>query len=153
PFLIIAIMPVIPFFLLHDFGQLLVFLGVYVMLYVIAVRNQAKLFYAIALLLVAFIAFAAVSRVTTGFSIPGYVQLRFHAWQDMWNPPSTDTAWWKSYINDYLESHRKANKSVPDITAPDTLQQLSKDLWKDKTLQYSQGLFGINEGRITGEGL
>src|SRR5262249_23440404 len=107
----------------------------------------------VGLLLVAFVAFAAVSKLTTGFSIPRYVQLRFHAWQDMWNPPSTDTAWWRSYVNEYLESLKKANKQVPDINDPDALQQLSKDAWKDKTLQYSQGLFGINEGRITGEGL
>lgn len=153
PFLIIAIMPVIPFFLLKDFGQLLVFFGVYVMLYIIAVRNQAKLFYAIVLLLCVFLTFAVGSKITTGSSIPRYMQLRFHAWTDMWNPPSTDAKWWRSYINDYVETLKKNKKPLPDLSDPEELQKVSKEVWKDKTLQYSQGLFGINNGKVLGEGL
>jgi cell division protein FtsW (lipid II flippase) len=153
PFALIAIMPVISFFLLKDFGQLLVFFGVYVMLYIIAVRNQAKLFYAIVLLLGVFLTFAVGSKITTGSSIPRYMQLRFHAWTDMWNPPSTDVAWWRSYINDYVETLKKNKKPVPDLNDPEELQKVSREVWKDKTLQYSQGLFGINNGKVVGEGL
>jgi cell division protein FtsW (lipid II flippase) len=154
PFLIIATMPVIPFFVLHDFGQLLVFSGVYVMLYVIAVRNQAKLFYVLVLLLAIFLTFAIVSKVTTGFGIPSYVQFRFHAWVDMWNPPPPNTAWWRKFIDSHVrENYTKKNKPAPDLNDPETLEKVSREVWKDKTLQYSQGLFGVNEGGVTGEGL
>ncbi|MEW6129757.1 MAG: FtsW/RodA/SpoVE family cell cycle protein [Acidobacteriota bacterium] len=149
PFVIIAAMPVIPFFLLHDFGQLLVFFGVFLMLYVIAVRNQAKLLYAIALVAVIFVLSIGVSKLTTGFGIPGYVQFRFHVWLDMWNPPAPDTSWWKRDFENYVKL-KKINLESSDA---DEIARLNREAWRDKTLQLSQGLFGINEGGIEGEGL
>src|SRR5215471_3202681 len=51
PFAVIAAMPVVPFFALSDFGQMLVFFGVYLMLYVVAVRRPAQLAYALLLVI------------------------------------------------------------------------------------------------------
>ena len=61
PFGVIAAMPVLPFFELSDFGQMLVFFGVYVMLYVVAVRRKAQLVYAVALVALLFGVFFGAS--------------------------------------------------------------------------------------------
>src|SRR4030095_14512278 len=49
PFLIVAALPVVPFFALSDFGQMLVFFGAYVTLYVVAVRRVPQVTVAILL--------------------------------------------------------------------------------------------------------
>lgn len=149
PFILIAAMPVVPFFALSDFGQMLVFFGVYVMLYVVAVRKRAQLVYALAIVAVLFVGFYGASRLTTGFGIPGRVYFRFYQWVHTWEPPPTETWWWNRDYNRYL----KAKNLNP---APDDLQeqkQRNTEAWADKVLQQSQGLFGINEGGAIGEGL
>src|SRR5262249_52734632 len=52
PFLLVAVMPVIPFFALSDFGQMLIFFGAYVTLYVVAVRRLPQVTMAIILIAV-----------------------------------------------------------------------------------------------------
>jgi cell division protein FtsW (lipid II flippase) len=42
PFLIVALLPVVPFFALSDFGQMLVFFGAYLTLYLVAVRRLPR---------------------------------------------------------------------------------------------------------------
>jgi cell division protein FtsW (lipid II flippase) len=149
PFLIIAAMPVLPFFALSDFGQMLVFFGVYVMLYIVAVRKKAQFAYAIVLVAVLFGAFFGASKATTGFGIPGRVYFRFYQWIHTWEAPPPDTWWWKRDLDRYLE----AKNLTLDPNDPQEAKQRNNEAWADKVLQQSQGLFGINEGGTTGEGL
>ncbi|MFY9574207.1 MAG: FtsW/RodA/SpoVE family cell cycle protein [Blastocatellia bacterium] len=149
PFVVIAAMPVLPFFALSDFGQMLVFFGVYVMLYVIAVRRKAQLVYAVAVVAVLFAVFFGATRVTTGFGVPGRVYFRFYQWMHTWEAPPPDTWWWKRDFDRYLQ----AKNLTLDPDDPKEIRQRNNEAWADKVLQQSQGLFGINEGGTLGEGL
>lgn len=149
PFLVIAAMPVLPFFALSDFGQMLVFFGVYVMLYVVAVRKKAQLAYAVAGVAILFVVFFGASKATTGFGVPGRVYFRFYQWLHTWEPPPTDTWWWKGDFEKYLQA--KNLKLDPDNAQES--RQRNNEAWADKVLQQSQGLFGINEGGVVGQGL
>lgn len=149
PFLVIAAMPVLPFFALSDFGQMLVFFGVYVMLYVVAVRKKAQLVYGVALVVILFVVFFGATKASTGFGVPGRVHFRFYQWMNTWEAPPTDTWWWKRDFDRYLQ--------VKNLTLDPSNRQETKlrnnEAWADKVLQQSQGLFGINEGGAIGEGL
>jgi cell division protein FtsW (lipid II flippase) len=148
-FAVIAAMPILPFFALSDFGQMLVFFGVYVILYVIAVRRKAQLVYALALVAVLFAVFFSASKVSTGFGVPGRVYFRFYQWTNTWEAPPANTWWWKGDFERYL----KAKNLVLDNNNPQEAKRQNNEAWADKVLQQSQGLFGINEGGATGEGL
>jgi cell division protein FtsW (lipid II flippase) len=149
PFVVIAAMPVLPFFALSDFGQMLVFFGVYLMLYAVAVRKKAQLAYAISLVAVLFLIFFGATKISSGFGIPGRVYFRFYQWVHTWEAPPPDTWWWKRDFERYL-----ALKNLT-IDPGDTqeIRQRNNEAWADKVLQQSQGLFGINEGGVVGEGL
>jgi cell division protein FtsW (lipid II flippase) len=149
PFAIIAAMPVLPFFVLSDFGQMIVFFGVYLILYVVAVRKKAQLVYATVLVAVLFASFFGVSKASTGFGLPGRVHFRFYQWINTWEAPPPDTWWWKTDFNRYL----RVKNLTADSTEIQETRQRNNEAWADKVLQQSQGLFGINEGGITGEGL
>ncbi|MEK6284265.1 MAG: FtsW/RodA/SpoVE family cell cycle protein [Acidobacteriota bacterium] len=149
PFIVIAAMPVLPFFALSDFGQMLVFFGVYLMLYVVAVRRKAQLVYAVALVAVLFAMFFGATRATTGFGVPGRVYFRFYQWQHTWEAPPPDTWWWKPDFQRYLQ----AKKLMLDVNDPQETRQRNNEAWADKVLQQSQGLFGINSGGTLGQGL
>jgi len=149
PFLVIAAMPVLPFFALSDFGQMLVFFGVYVMLYVVAVRRKAQLVYAVALVAVLFTVFFGATRATTGFGIPGRVYFRFYQWMHTWEAPPPDTWWWKRDLGRYL----KAKNLTLDPNNAQETRLRNNEAWADKVLQQSQGLFGVNEGGVVGQGL
>jgi len=149
PFVVIAAMPVVPFFALSDFGQMMVFFGVYLMLYVIAVRKTGQLVYAVVLVAVLFGAFYAASTAKAGLGIPRRVYFRFYQWQHTWEPPSPDTWWWKPDYERYLQ----LKKLQPDPNDPQEIRRRNSEAWFDKVLQPSQGLFGVNEGGIVGEGL
>ncbi|MEK6405508.1 MAG: FtsW/RodA/SpoVE family cell cycle protein [Acidobacteriota bacterium] len=149
PFIVIAAMPVLPFFALSDFGQMLVFFGVYLMLYVVAVRRKAQLVYAVALVAVLFAMFFGATRATTGFGVPGRVYFRFYQWQHTWEAPPPDTWWWKPDFQRYLQ----AKKLTLDVNDPQETRQRNNEAWADKVLQQSQGLFGINSGGTLGQGL
>ncbi|HWP43998.1 MAG TPA: FtsW/RodA/SpoVE family cell cycle protein, partial [Blastocatellia bacterium] len=149
PFLVIAAMPVVPFFALSDFGQMLVFFGVYVMLYIVAVRKRAQLVYAVLLVAMVFGIFYATSTASTGFGLPSRVHFRFYQWLNTWEPPPPDTWWWKRDFERYL----KAVNLQPDPGDAQEIWQRNIEAWSDKVLQQSQALFGIYEGGVTGEGL
>ena len=148
PFLLIAAMPVVPFFALSDFGQMLVFFGVYLMLYVVAVRKNLQLAYAFVVVASVFVLFFGASKIASGAGIPGRVYFRFYQWVHTWEPPAPDTWWWKRDYDRYLKA-----KNLPSPTDPQDIAQRNQEAWNDKVLQQSQGLFGINEGQMVGEGL
>lgn len=149
PFVVIAAMPVLPFFELSDFGQMLVFFGVYVMLYVVAVRRKAQLAYAVALVALVFVGFFGASQVKTGFGVPGRVYFRFYQWAHTWEAPPPDTWWWKRDLERYLQ----VKNLTIDANNPQEARQRNNEAWADKVLQESQGLFGINQGGVIGRGL
>jgi len=142
-------MPVLPFFALSDFGQMLVFFGVYVILYVVAVRKKAQMAYAIALVALLFVGFLGASKLSTGFGVPGRVHFRFYQWLHTWEAPPPDTWWWKADFERYL----RAKSLTLDNSDDREIIQRNNEAWADKVLQQSQGLFGVNEGGTTGEGL
>ena len=149
PFAVIATMPVLPFFVLSDFGQMLVFFGVYVILYVVAVRKEAQLAYAVVLVALLFGVFFGASKASTGFGVPGRVHFRFYQWMNTWEAPPPDTWWWKGDFDRYLKV-KNLNRDTSDLQ--ETRLQ-NNEAWADKVLQQSQGLFGIKEGGAIGEGL
>ncbi|MEK6300301.1 MAG: FtsW/RodA/SpoVE family cell cycle protein [Acidobacteriota bacterium] len=149
PFIVIAAMPVVPFFALSDFGQMMVFFGVYLILYVVAVRKTGQLAYALVLVAVVFGTFFVASSARSGFGVPRRVYFRLYQWQHTWEPPGPDTWWWKRDYERYLQ----AKKLQPDPNDPQEIRQRNSEAWFDKVLQQSQGLFGVNEGGVVGEGL
>ena len=149
PFAVIAAMPVLPFFALSDFGQMLVFFGVYVMIYVIAVRSKTQLVYAVTLVAVLFGVFYGASKITSGFGLPSRVYFRFYQWRHTWEPPPPDTWWWKRDLQRYLQ----AKGLTLDPNNPQEAKQRNDEAWADKVLQQSQGLFGVSDGGVIGHGL
>jgi cell division protein FtsW (lipid II flippase) len=147
PFLVIAMVPVVPFFALSDFGQMLIFFGVYIMLYAIAVRRKVQLLYALLLVVLVFSLFYIASSAKTGFGLPPRIYFRFYMWTHTWEPPSPDTWWWKRDYEKYLKA-----KNLPSPNDPQEIKQRNAEAWADKVLQQSQGLFGIHDGGIKGTG-
>ncbi|MCI0490676.1 MAG: FtsW/RodA/SpoVE family cell cycle protein [Blastocatellia bacterium] len=149
PFIVIAAMPIVPFFALSDFGQMLVFLGVYLMLYIVAVRKSTQLVYAVLLVSIVFGTFYTASSVASGVGLPRRVYFRFYQWTHTWEPPPPETWWWKPDYERYLQ----AKQLSPDPSDERQISQRNAEAWFDKVLQQSQGLLGVHEGGVTGEGL
>jgi len=149
PFAAIAAVPIVPFFALSDFGQMLVFFGVYAMLYIIAVRKPAHMLYAVLLVAVLFGGFYTASRLRSGFGIPRRIYFRFYMWRNTWEPPPPETWWWKPDFDRYL---RAKGLSI-DSDNPQQIREANREAWSDKVLQESEGLFGIYNGGIFGKGL
>ncbi len=149
PFVVIAAMPVVPFFALSDFGQMMVFFSVYLILYIIAVRKTGQMVYAVVLVALIFGTFFVASSAKAGLGVPRRVYFRLYMWQHTWEPPSQDTWWWKPDYERYL----RLTKLQPDPGDPKEIRQRNNEAWFDKVLQQSQGLFGVNEGGVVGEGL
>jgi cell division protein FtsW len=133
PFLVVAALPIIPFFALSDFGQMLVFFGVYATLYAIAVRSKVQLGYA----LVAVLLFVPV--LYAGVGIPKRVNLRFYLWTNMWEAPAETTSWWQPYL-----ARIRSEYGYPVS---------NDDAWYDQSSQLAQGLFGVSDGGSVGSGL
>lgn len=158
PFLLIAMLPIIPFFALQDFGQMLVFLGAYLTLYVVAVRRLPQVTIAIGLMaaLLAISIFAAgiyntvVNVFTDGGDVPAIervkgivsegvpdrIKQRFYLWRYGGNAPEEDDHdWWA--------------KEAPRIPG-----NTDEEKWYNKyAYQPSQALFGVSDGRMLGTGL
>jgi cell division protein FtsW (lipid II flippase) len=158
PFLLVAALPVVPFFALQDFGQMLVFLGAYVTLYVVAVRRLPQVTIAIGLMaaLLAVSIFAAgvyntvvnvftdgaevgvVQRIKNVVSegVPDRIKQRFYLWRYGGIAPDTEEhEWWA-----------KEKDRIPGNT--------DEERWYNKyAFQPSQALFGISDGRLLGAGL
>ncbi len=125
PMVFMAAMPFIPFFLLKDFGQMMVFSGVYITLYLVAVRRlpQRVVFVgsvatiAVTLMLAAMPAsvqikvplLSLVAQPIKTYLLPRRIPQRFHLWFDALNPPPPDAVWWKGDLVDFYWKQYKAD--------------------------------------------
>jgi cell division protein FtsW (lipid II flippase) len=159
PFLIVALLPVIPFFALSDFGQMLVFFGAYLTLYVVAVRRLPQVTMAVVIVLVLVTSsillagtyntivdvftdqahVGAVERVKGLVSkgVPRRIHQRFHLWLNAGTPPDPEAHWWQR-----------------DAEAAEVRGLSNEDAWYNSyAFQPSQALFGVSDGRVLGAGL
>ncbi len=171
PLVFMAALPFFPFFVLKDFGQMMVFSSVYATLYLIAVRRFSQRFVLVgSVLLVVGILVVGALPLKTQESIPllptvaqpvktvlpDRIQQRFHLWLDGFNPPSPETAWWKS---DYDAYYKKLVEKNPDLPAmleqePELQTAINVDAWFDVlAFQPAQATFGLASGGTTGRGL
>jgi cell division protein FtsW (lipid II flippase) len=167
PLLAMAMMPFIPFFVLKDFGQMLVFSGAYATLYLVAVRRwpQILLFVGSVLLVVSVLVVGAlpldiqekvpflptIARPVKA-ALPDRIQQRFHLWLDGFNPPSPEVKWWKKDYDDALSKDQKMKELAEQSAAMQRV--VNVDVWFDRAaFQPAQATFGIAAGGITGRGL
>jgi cell division protein FtsW (lipid II flippase) len=166
-----AILPFVPFFVLKDFGQMMVFSAVYATLYLIAVRRFSQRFVLVgSVLLFAGVLIVGALPVNTQEKVPllptlagpvktilpNRIQQRFHLWLDGFNPPDPETPWWKS---DYDQYYKDLVKDKPEIQQmmeddPELQKMINVDAWFDiLAFQPAQATFGIASGGTTGRGL
>ncbi len=159
PFLAVAAMPLIPFFALSDFGQMLVFFGAYITLYVVAVRRLPQVTIAIVLIgaLLGASIFAAgiyntvvnvftdqeqvgaVERVKdlVSHGVPKRIHQRFHLWLHAGSPPDPETDWWWKQESDRLEARGMTDEEA---------------WYNSYAFQPTQALFGVSDGNALGTG-
>ncbi|HYG81299.1 MAG TPA: FtsW/RodA/SpoVE family cell cycle protein [Pyrinomonadaceae bacterium] len=167
PLIAMAVMPFIPFFVLKDFGQMLVFSGAYATLYLVAVRRwpQMVLFVGSVLLVVSVLVVGAlpadmqekipvISTIAKPVkaALPDRIQQRFHLWLDGFDPPSPEVKWWKKDYEDALAQNQKMKELAAESAAMQ--KTVNVDVWFDRAaFQPAQATFGIAAGRVTGRGL
>ncbi|HSK73390.1 MAG TPA: FtsW/RodA/SpoVE family cell cycle protein, partial [Pyrinomonadaceae bacterium] len=171
PLVFMAVLPFFPFFVLKDFGQMMVFSAVYVTLYFIAVRRlpQRIVLIGSVLLLVGILVVGALPEKTqenipllptlakpVKTVLPDRIQQRFHLWLDGFNPPTPETEWWQDDYKEYYKKLVEKNPELPGLLEQDpTLQRsINVDAWFDVlAFQPAQATFGLNSGGTTGRGL
>jgi cell division protein FtsW (lipid II flippase) len=171
PLVFMAILPFLPFFVLKDFGQMMVFSAVYATLYLIAVRRMMQRFVLVgSVLLVVSVLVVGALPVATQSKIPllptlaspvrailpDRIQQRFHLWLDGFNPPSPETSWWKQDYDDYYKKLVEKDPNLPQMLAedPDLQRTINVDAWFDiLAFQPAQATFGVASGGTTGRGL
>jgi cell division protein FtsW (lipid II flippase) len=171
PLVFMAVLPFFPFFVLKDFGQMMVFSAVYVTLYLVAVRRFPQRFVLIGsvVLLVSILVVGALPVKTqenipllptlakpVKTILPNRIQQRFHLWLDGFNPPTPDTDWWKSDYEDYYKKLVEKNPEIPQMLEadPNLQRSINVDAWFDiLAFQPAQATFGVHSGGLTGRGL
>lgn len=171
PLVFMAVLPFVPFFVLKDFGQMMVFSGVYATLYLIAVRRFSQRFVLVGsvILLVGILVVGALPEKTqenipllptlarpVKSVLPDRIQQRFHLWLDGFNPPTPETSWWKSDYDDYYKKLVAKDPNLPQMLEEDPgLQRtINVDAWFDVlAFQPAQATFGLASGGTTGRGL
>ncbi len=171
PLVFMAVLPFVPFFVLKDFGQMMVFSGVYATLYLIAVRRFSQRFVLVGsvLLLVGILVVGALPEKTQSSIpllptlakpvkqvLPDRIQQRFHLWLDGFNPPTPETSWWKEDYDDYYKRLVEKDPALPQMLAedPDLQKTINVDAWFDVlAFQPAQATFGLASGGTTGRGL
>jgi len=160
PFMAIAALPLVPFFALADFGQMLVFCGAYLTLYLVAVRHLPQVtlaLLAVVTLLVAAVFAAgiyntvvdiatsrepvpALERVrgVVGRGVPARIHQRFYLWLHAGRAPDPEAEWWWQKDAEAAEGRGLSNEEA---------------WYNSYAFQPSQALFGISDGRMFGEGL
>jgi cell division protein FtsW (lipid II flippase) len=167
PLVAMAVLPFIPFFVLKDFGQMLVFSGAYATLYLVAVRRwpQLLLFVGSLVLVVSVLVVGALPidmqekvpflptiAKPVKAALPDRIQQRFHLWLDGFNPPSPDVKWWKKEYDDALAKDQKMRELAEQSQAMQRV--VNVDVWFDRAaFQPAQATFGVAAGGITGRGL
>jgi cell division protein FtsW (lipid II flippase) len=171
PLLFMAILPFFPFFVLKDFGQMMVFSSVYATLFLIAVRRlpQRIVLVGSVLLLVGVLVVGALPEKTqenipllptlakpVKAVLPDRIQQRFHLWLDGFNPPTPETSWWKKDYDEYYQKLVARDPALPQMLEEDEgLQRtINVDAWFDiLAFQPAQATFGLASGGTTGRGL
>lgn len=170
PLVFMAVVPFLPFFVLKDFGQMMVFSAVYATLYLIAVRRFSQRFVLVGtvLLAVSILVVGALPPSTQDkvpllptvagpvrTILPHRIQQRFHLWLDGFDPPSPETDWWKDDYDRYYADLVKNNPKLPGMLEDDPALQrsINTDAWFDMlAFQPAQATFGIASGGVTGRG-
>lgn len=171
PLVFMAALPFLPFFLLKDFGQMMVFSSVYATLYLIAVRRFSQRFVLVGsvLLVVSILVVGALPENTqqkipllpsaaapVKKILPDRIQQRFHLWLDGFDPPDPQTAWWKSDYDEYYKKLVEKDPNLPQMLVedPDLQKTINIDAWFDVlAFQPAQATFGLASGGTTGRGL
>lgn len=171
PLLFMATLPFFPFFVLKDFGQMMVFSSVYATLYLIAVRRLSQRFVLVGsvLLMVGVLVVGALPLATQDripllptlakpvkAVLPDRIQQRFHLWLDGFNPPPPETSWWKEDYDDYYKRLIEKDPNLPTMIEEDPalLRTINIDAWFDVlAFQPAQATYGLASGGMTGRGL
>ncbi len=171
PLVFMAVLPFFPFFVLKDFGQMMVFSAVYVTLYLVAVRRFPQRFVLIGsvVLLVSILVVGALPLKTqenipllptlakpVKTVLPNRIQQRFHLWLDGFDPPTPETDWWKSDYDNYYKKLVENNPELPQMLEedPNLQKSINVDAWFDiLAFQPAQATFGVHSGGTTGRGL
>jgi cell division protein FtsW (lipid II flippase) len=171
PLLFMATLPFFPFFVLKDFGQMMVFSSVYATLYLIAVRRFSQRFVLVGsvLLMVGVLVVGALPLATQDripllptlakpvkAVLPDRIQQRFHLWLDGFNPPPPETSWWKEDYEDYYKRLVEKDPNLPTMIEEDPalLRTINIDAWFDVlAFQPAQATYGLASGGMTGRGL
>lgn len=171
PLVFMAVLPFLPFFVLKDFGQMMVFSAVYATLYLIAIRRFPQRFVLIGsvLLVVSVLVVGALPLKTqekipllptlaspVKAILPDRIQQRFHLWLDGFNPPTPETSWWKESYENYYKKLVEKEPNLPQMLAedPDLQKTINIDAWFDVlAFQPAQATFGVASGGTTGRGL
>ena len=167
PLIFMAAVPFIPFFVLKDFGQMLVFSGAYATLYMVAVRRwpQLLVFVGSVVLVIGILVVGALPADVQAnvpllptlskpvkLILPSRIQQRFHLWLDGFNPPPPETSWWKKDYEEYLEENPRMKEAAQE--GPAMQHAVNVDAWFDKlAYQPAQAIFGVASGGTTGRGL
>ena len=166
PLVVMALIPFIPFFALKDFGQMLIFSGAYITLYLVAVRRwpQLLLFVGSVVLVIAILVVGALPRSVQEevpllptiarpiqAMLPARIQQRFHLWLDGFDPPSPEVSWWKPEYEEALKDNPELKQLAEQ--SPAMQRTVNVDIWFDKlAFQPAQAIFGIASGKTTGRG-
>ena len=171
PLVFMAILPFVPFFVLKDFGQMMVFSSVYATLYLIAVRRLPQrivLIGSVALLISILVVGALPVKTQEKIPLlptlaspvkkvlPDRIQQRFHLWLDGFNPPEPNVDWWQEDYDDYYKDLVKRDPNLPEMIAedPNLQKSINVDAWFDVlAFQPAQATFGVASGGTTGRGL
>jgi len=167
PLVMMAVIPFLPFFVLQDFGQMLVFSGAYATLYLVAVRRWPQLLLfvgSVVLVIGALVAGSLPPNIQEKVpllptlskpvqaALPSRIKQRFHLWLDGFNPPAPDVAWWKKDYQEALERDPRMKELAEQ--SPAMQKTVNVDVWFDRiAFQPSQATFGIASGGMTGRGL
>ena len=171
PLVLMGVIPFIPFFVLSDFGQLLVFSGAYATLYLASVRRWPQLLLFVGSLVLgvgilvvaslppqtqARVPFLSTLSAPVQKVLPNRIRQRFYLWINGFEPPPPDIDWWRNDFSRAIERDTRANGSLQRRVeeSPESRRAVNIDVWfGGLAFQPAQATFGIAAGGLTGRGL